>query len=149
MPPSVCHKRGAGLPGIGSRDSPLVTKPPSWFKSTSFASSIPYPKVPDAASTGLRSGMPQSVVASLSVIQTRLADKFPSLENIRLVGLKITDRETEDKFTVEHGMREKRFAARVDLCKQASIEVVARAMAEANQRKRHGRRELEVAVRFH
>src|SRR5882724_1741853 len=113
MPPSVCHKRGGGLPAIGSRDRPLVTKPPIWFRSTSFANSIPYPKVPDAASTGLRSGMPQSMVASLSGMQARLADKFPGFEDIRLVRLKIADREAEDKLAVEHGVREKRLAARV------------------------------------
>jgi hypothetical protein len=46
-------------------------------------------------------------------------------------------------------VREKCFAACVDLCKQAPIEVVARAMAETDERKRHRRRELEVPIRFH
>ncbi len=32
MPPSVSHRRGGGLPTIGSRESPLTTMPPMAFE---------------------------------------------------------------------------------------------------------------------
>src|SRR5947209_8321152 len=56
--------RGGGFPAIGSRERPFTTRPPTALRSTRLANSTPYANVPEAARTGLRSGMPQSDVAS-------------------------------------------------------------------------------------
>src|SRR5689334_2192819 len=62
IPPSVSHKRGGGLPRMGSRDRPLTTIPPIAFRSATFSNSTPYPYVPEAAITGFCSSAPQSVI---------------------------------------------------------------------------------------
>src|SRR5215475_8614748 len=54
MPEAVSQTRGPGAPAIGSREIPLVTIPPSLFRSTRWANSTPYPKVPAAVMMGLR-----------------------------------------------------------------------------------------------
>src|SRR5579871_3256568 len=52
IPAAVSTRRGAGLPNIGARESPLTTIAPSAFRSRSCANSSPYPNVPLAAITG-------------------------------------------------------------------------------------------------
>ena len=41
MPLGVSHIRGDGAPAMGSSESPLTTIPPSRFRSTKWANSIP------------------------------------------------------------------------------------------------------------
>ncbi|OPZ98678.1 MAG: hypothetical protein BWY71_01197 [Planctomycetes bacterium ADurb.Bin412] len=53
MPEWVSQVRWGGFPGRGSRVMLLVIKPPSRVKSTKSRSSIEYPQVPEAVSTGL------------------------------------------------------------------------------------------------
>src|SRR5437763_1226815 len=42
IPAAVSYKRGGGLPIMGSRESPLTTKPPSWFRCTTSSNSTPF-----------------------------------------------------------------------------------------------------------
>jgi hypothetical protein len=52
IPLAVSQIRGAGAPSIGCAESPFTTIPPSRFKSTSCANSMPYANVPLAAIMG-------------------------------------------------------------------------------------------------
>jgi len=82
MPAAVSNKRGGGLPTIGSRESPLLTKPPSFSSVTTSSNSIPYPNVPDAARTGflklspakltLRSGLREELTDSWVAVAMKL-----------------------------------------------------------------------------
>src|SRR5205823_6593775 len=54
IPEGVGYRRGGGAPSMGSRERPLVTKPPRRFRLTRWANSRPYPKVPLAARIGFR-----------------------------------------------------------------------------------------------
>src|SRR5438045_2564717 len=58
MPAAVSKTRGGGLPGMGSRERPLTTKPPSFSSATMSSNSTPYPKVPLAAMIGFLKLMP-------------------------------------------------------------------------------------------
>ena len=41
IPAAVSNRRGGGLPGIGSRERPLVTNPPSRLSVTTSSNSTP------------------------------------------------------------------------------------------------------------
>jgi hypothetical protein len=55
MPAEVSTVRGGALPLRGSSVMDLVNRPPIRAKSSRSVYSVPYPQVPEASSTGLRS----------------------------------------------------------------------------------------------
>src|ERR1019366_470808 len=78
MPAGVSMMRGLGLPAIGSRDRPLVTKAPIRSSETISSNSTPYPKVPLAAITGERNSTP-AIVTRISGL-LRSSPPFASLQ---------------------------------------------------------------------
>src|SRR5215213_2506197 len=59
IPAGVSVTRGGGLPTRGRRVVPLEQIAPSRFTSTTSPYSTPYPKVPEATSSGLRRTRPR------------------------------------------------------------------------------------------
>ena len=69
IPEAVSATLGTGFPTFGFMEIPLVEKPPNSFKSKKSKYSSPYPKVPEAAITGLsRTNFPRFTVKSTFAI---------------------------------------------------------------------------------
>src|SRR5690242_8796167 len=149
IPASVCQRRGAALPAIGSRERPFVTIAPRLLRSTILSNSIPYPNVPEAANTGFRSWIPQSVMASresfirASFVDSRagdsrcfgngqllcsLANQVPRFADVLLGCLEIAYGKAKHKLTVEHCMREEGLARRVHVGEEPLIEHIVSAI---------------------
>ena len=81
IPPYVSAILGAGLPGHGTLETPLVTTAPKRFRSTNSPYSCPEPKVPDAVITGFFSSTPAILTAVFIYSSTSSArNTGPSLQ---------------------------------------------------------------------
>src|SRR5882762_3130280 len=106
---------------MGSRERPLVTKPPRRFRSTRWANSRPYPKVPLAARIGfrrrnapiftLRSTAPAELTSPERIARSRYThakcgeragDRFDRVLNAQRPGPDAFCRSAQDRNEIDH-----------------------------------------------